>query len=257
MKFLALIIAFVFVFTSFSQNNDFRINNNGGLFYKDGQYPSYEIKSMVDTLEKNESVPTKKSKKSPGLAFIYSLLVPGLGHVYADRFETGKYFMIAEGAIWITYAAFSIYGNWLLDDAYGYSTSHAGVDLSGKERDETFFTDIGNYNNIYDYNDEKLRFGEYDKLYDPLTHYFYWDSENNRRVYREDKIAGDKTLNDRLFVVGAAVINHIVSAISAVFAANSYNDDLKKTGGGLTLKAGVQKHFNRIDGISLRLVKWF
>ena len=258
MKVLAVFLTFSFILTSFSQNNDFRLNHNSKLSLTNKQYPSFEIKSLNDSINKQETAPVKKSKKSPGLAFIYSLLIPGLGHVYADRFETGKYFMISEAAIWITYAAFSIYGNWLLDDAYSYSVTHAGVNLSGKERDETFFTDIANYNNIYEYNDEKLRFGEYDKLYDPLTHYFYWDSESNRQTYRVDKIAGDQTLNDRLFVIGAAVINHIVSAISAVFAANSYNDELgKKSSGGFNFKAGVQKHFNRIDGISLKLVKWF
>jgi len=158
----------------------------------------------------------------------------------------------------VTFTAFSLYGNWLLDDAYNYSVNHAGVNLSGKERDEKYFTDIANYSNIYEYNDEKLRFGDYDLLYDPLTHYFYWDSEENRRIYREDKIAGDRTLNDRLFVIGAVVINHIVSAISAVFAANSYNSEItKKSGGELTFNTRLLKRYNKIDGIALKITKWF
>ncbi|MCI0449442.1 MAG: hypothetical protein L0Y79_06615 [Chlorobi bacterium] len=201
----------------------------------------------------------KRTKKSPGLAFIYGLLIPGMGHVYADRFETGKYFMISEAAIWLTYAAFSIYGNWLIDDAYDYAVLHAGISLGDKDRDDNFFVDIANYNSVDEYNDEKLRFGEYDKLYFPELGYgFYWDSEENRRIYREDKIAGDRTLNDRLFVVGAVLINHLISGISAVFAANSYNDELKKkSSGGFSLRAGVQKHFNKIDGIKLKFTKWF
>ena len=259
MKFFALILTFGIIITTCSQNSDFRLNQEKGSLFNNSGYPSHKIMLLSDSISKQETSTIKKSKKSPGLAFIYSLLIPEMGHVYANNFETGKYFMISEAAIWLTYAAFSIYGNWLLDDAYGYSSTHAGVDISGKERDDKFFTDIGNYNNVYEYNDEKLRFGEYDKLYDPLAgYYFYWDSETDRRIYREDKLAGDRTLNDRLFVIGAVVINHIVSAISAVFAANNYNSELgKKSSGGLTFKAGVQRHFNRIDGISLRLVKWF
>jgi hypothetical protein len=209
-------------------------------------------------METKKEPTIKRSKKSPGLAFIYGLLIPGMGHVYADRFETGKYFMISEAAIWLTYAAFTIYGNWLIDDAYDYAVLHAGISLNGKDRDDNFFVDIANYNNVDEYNDEKLRFGEYDKLYFPEHGYgFYWDSEDNRRIYREDKIAGDRTLNDRLFVVGAVLINHLVSGISAVFAANSYNSELKKSSGGFSLKAGVQKHYNRIDGIKLKFTKWF
>jgi len=256
-----IILASIFIIftTSFSQNLDFKLKDTKhSPEYRYKQFPSYQIKSFKDSTTNKETAPLKRSKKSPGLAFIYSLLIPGMGHVYADRFETGKYFMISEAAIWITFTAFSVYGNWLLDDSYDYSAIHAGVDISGKERGDKFFTDIGNYNSVYEYNDEKLRFGEYDKLYDPLAgYYFYWDNESNRRKYREDKIAGDRTLNDRLFVIGAAVINHIVSAISAVFAANSYNNEIKTGGAGITFKAGVKKYFNRVDGISLKLTKWF
>lgn len=253
MKIFAILIIIFTVFLVNAQNNSFRLKRNNYFTLNHNSYAS----GVLDSNTKEKTISVSKSKKSPGLAFIYSLLVPGLGHVYANRFETGKYFMISEAAAWLTYAAFSVYGNWLLDDAYSYSENHAGVSLSGKERDDKFFIDIANYNNIDDYNDEKLRFGQYDMLYDPATHNFYWDSEINRKKYREDKLAGDRILNDRLFVIGAVIINHVVSAISAVFAANSYNDDIKKSSGGFSLRAGVQKHFNKIDGISLKLVKWF
>lgn len=240
----------------YSQNFNTGINENKQeLRYK--QFPAGEIKLFADSTGRNELKTEKRSSKSPGLAFIYSLLVPGLGHAYAHRFETGKYFLISEAALWISFTAFTIYGNWLLDDAYNFSVSHAGVNLTGKERDAKFFTDIANYNSVYDYNDEQLRFGDYEKLYDPQAgFYFFWDNELNRKKYREDKLAGDRTLNDRLFIIGAVVVNHIVSAISAVFAANSYNKEIK-SGGRITFNAGIKKHFNRIDGIAFNVTKWF
>ncbi len=246
---------------------DFRLkgdpkNNITTPSLRNNVFPQKNFLSLADTVEPVNKPKTTKSygsKKSPGLAFIYGLLVPGMGHVYADRFKTGKYFMISEAAIWLTYTAFSIYGNWLLDDAYDYASVHAGVTVAGKERDDKFFVDIGNYSNVDEYNNEMLRFGEYDKLYYPEKGYgFYWNSDEERRLYRADKLAGDRTLTDRLFVVGAVLINHLVSGISAVFAANGYNDDLKQKGsGGFSLSAGVQKHFNRIDGIKLNLIKQF
>ena len=220
----------------------------------------YSGVSFIDSVTGTETKSTvRKSKKSPGLAFIYGLLVPGMGHVYADRFNTGKYFMISEATLWLTYAAFSIYGNWLLDDAYDYATTHAGITVGDKARDDKFFIDIANYNNVDEYNNEKLRFGEYDKLYLPENgYYFWWNSEEERRQYRGDKIGGDRTLNDRLFVVGAVLINHVVSAISAVFAANGYNSEIsQKSSGGLRMNAGVIKNFNRIDGIKFSISKNF
>jgi hypothetical protein len=257
MKVLIAAVTLFFSLQSFSQVSDFNLtgNDNSTLMV---QYPSLSLKKNTDSNTKTETAPVKRSKKSPGLAFIYSLLIPGMGHVYADKFETGKYFLISEAAIWITYIGFSLHGNWLLDDAYSFAQTHAGITIDGKERDEKFFTDIANYNNVYEYNDEKLRFGDYEKLYDPAAGYgFYWDSQANRERYQEDKFAGDRTLNDRLFVIGAAVINHIVSAISSVFAANSYNNELKKTSGGFTMKAGLLKKYNHVDGISLKFIKTF
>jgi hypothetical protein len=251
MRFLKLIVLLALPFAVFAQDaevkfNDVKLNDLERLGM------SHSLKSNLsfyDSLSDSRKTAVSRSKKSPGLAFIYGFLIPGMGHVYADRFETGKYFMISEAAVWLTYAAFTIYGNWLLDDAYDYASTHAGVQVEGKEKDDIFFVDIANYNNVDEYNNEKLRFGEYEKLYYPELGYgFYWNSEEERLQYRADKIGGDRTLNDRLFVIGAALINHIVS----------YNDELKKKGsGGFTLNAGVQKHFNKIDGIKLNLTKWF
>lgn len=216
--------------------------------------------SFLDSVTENrQSTKVKGSKKSPGLAFIYGLVVPGMGHVYANNFSTGKYFMISEATLWLTYALFTVYGNWLLDDSYSYATTHAGITVDGKARDDKFFIDIANYENVDEYNNEKLRFGEYDKLYYPELGYgFYWNSTEERRQYRADKIGGDRTLNDRLFVTGAVLINHLISGISAVFAANSYNSELKEKGsGGIKMSAGVIKHFNRVDGIKLNISKNF
>jgi hypothetical protein len=36
-------------------------------------------------------------KKSAGLAALYSLVLPGMGELYAEGFSSGKYFLLAEG----------------------------------------------------------------------------------------------------------------------------------------------------------------
>lgn len=248
--------------TVFAQSVELKLNDK--LEYKPSESKLYDFKqtehvqsTLFDTTPSTKKT-VSRSTKSPGLAFIYGLFVPGMGHVYANNFSSGKYFMISEAALWLTYAAFSIYGNWMLDDAYTYSATHAGVNTSGKAKDDVFFVNIANYKNVEEYNNEMLRFGNYDKVYLPGAGYdFYWDSDASRLKYREDKIAGDRTLNDRLFVVGAVIINHVVSAISAVFAANSYNDEVRKGSGGLKFRAGVQKNFGKVDGIKFSLSKKF
>lgn len=193
-------------------------------------------------------------RKSSGLAFLYSLVVPGLGQAYLKRMDVGKYYMISEAALWLTYAAFTIYGNWQLKDAYNYAEIHAGINQDGK--DDDFFVNVGIYDNVYQYNNERLIFGEYKKVYDPANGYgFYWDNTDNRKRYRADKLSGDRIINDRLFIVGAILLNHVVSAVSALFMANNYNSGLRS--GGFKMEADVTKHFNRVDGIKLKLTKWF
>src|SRR4030095_703285 len=175
MKVKGIILSLCFVVTLSAQQNNFRLKQNDFRLNKESKILTYT--SLFDSNAQEKTTKITKSKKSPGLAFLYSLIVPGLGHVYANKFETGKYFIIAEAAAWLTYVVFSGYGNWLLDDASRYSETHAGVNLSDKEKDDKFFTNIANYNNVYEYNDEKLRFGEYDEVYDTEGSYsFYWDS---------------------------------------------------------------------------------
>ena len=72
------------------------------------------------------------ARKAPGLAAVYSLILPGMGELYAGDFSSGKYFLIGEGILWITFAAFEIYGDAVRDDARTYAVTYAGVSPAGK-----------------------------------------------------------------------------------------------------------------------------
>lgn len=259
MKKLVLLLVVVFCSNVYSQLKEdtqkLNIDKNISKFALSDLRNELTSGNMIKDSSDNNKTVLKGSKKSPGLAFIYSLFIPGMGQLYTKRFDVGKYYLISEAALWLGYASFTIYGKWLLDDAYDYSVLHAGVNKEGK--DNEFFVNIGNYSNVDQYNNEKLQFGEYDKIYDPQNGYgFYWDNEANRKKYREDRLAGDRIHNDRLFIVGAILINHVVSAISAIVLTNNYNSNLKKAG-GFDLRAGVIKHFDKVDGLNLKLTKWF
>ena len=218
----------------------------------DAKNTSMGIENAGTKLRKNIVV---KSRKSPGLAFLLSLVVPGTGQLYAGRFDVGKYYMISEAALWLTYISFTIYGDWLLNDAYNYAVIHAGIDKNGKN--DQFYLDIANWNNVDEYNNDKLSKGEYNLIYYPENGWgFYWDAVSNRKQYREDKLAGDRIKNDRLFIVGAVLVNHLISGISAILLTNKHNEELNKSG-GYTLNADVIRYQNRADGIKLKLTKWF
>lgn len=195
-------------------------------------------------------------RKSTGLAAIYSLLLPGMGELYAENFESGKYFIIAEGTLWLTYAAFEVYGNQLQDDSRSFAQAHAGVSPSNKA--DQYFIDIGNFLDIHEYNEKKLRDREPEKLYDATSHYAWrWDSDLSRATYRDQRIASENMYNNRKFVVAAILVNHVASAINAVRATIIHNKAVSDAIGQLDIRADVMGGWLNPHGVILTVTKTF
>ena len=166
-------------------------------------------------------------EKSVLLAVGLSLVLPGMGELYSDNFGTGKYFLVADGVLWLTYAGLSLSSGWVQDDADVYIAQHAGASLVGK--DDQFRVDVGNYLTVHEYNEAKLRAREYARLYDPVQYYWSWDSNPNRNEYRDLRISSDRLERNATFVVGALVVNRLISAFVAGRAAASYNERVRES----------------------------
>jgi len=180
-----------------------------------------EIKSKV--LNQNSPVNTEfsftKTEKKPVISFLLSLLVPGAGHLYAGRMDVGKYFLVSEAALWLTYGGLSYYGEVLDKDARSYSAIHSGLNKDGK--DDDYFVNVSTYNSIYEYNNEKLLRGEYDELYDVSTHYWQWDDPLNRDNFDEQRKKSERMFNSRKIFTTGMIINRIASGISAFILTES------------------------------------
>jgi hypothetical protein len=196
------------------------------------------------------------SRKSVGLAVIYSLLLPGMGELYAGGFGSGKFFLMGEAALWVTYAAFEIHGNDLRDGARSYAAARASVQISGK--DDQFFVDVGNFATMDEYNDKRLRDRQPARLYSVAEgQWWQWDSENARLNFREQRVSSEDMYNNRKFVGAAIVINHIVSAINAARAALSFNSSLEKSLGSVELSSRVLGSPGREHGVLVTVSKSF
>jgi hypothetical protein len=212
--------------------------------------------TVQDSLPPHTDVAPNSAKKKVGLAALYSLLIPGMGELYADGFSSGKYFLMAEGGLWITYAIFEIHGNDLRDAARAYSVSGAGVNLSGN--DDQYFVDVGNFLSMDEYNDKRLRDREPERLYSAAAgEYWRWDSDASRLAFREQRIASENSYNNRKFVGAAILINHVVSAINAARAAISYNNSLEQSLGSLELSSRVLGAPGQEHGVLITLSKRF
>ena len=167
--------------------------------------------------------------KSKGKAFFLSLLLPGMGERYAGSKKMSYVFLTSEVLLWAGYGSFWTYGQWRKEDYRVFAATHAGVDLAGKT--DTYFVNIGNYADIYEYNQAKLRQRNLDDYYRDTEAYFWqWDSAGNRAKFEGIRIASDRAFNRSLFTLGGILANHLISAIHAVWAVHRHNRHFQEPG---------------------------
>jgi hypothetical protein len=202
-----------------------------------------------------EGTTAEDGRKSIGLGVLYSLLLPGMGELYAGGYGSGKYFTAAEGVLWLTLGAIDLHARSMQDDARSFAAIHAGFDPAGKN--DSYYINIGNFTDIWSYNEQVLRDRDAYKLYDPQSPAFWeWDSDANRDLYREQRVASDQMFNNTRFVAAAIAINHVLSAINAARLIVSGNRSLG-TDGSLDIGANVLGGFARPHGIALSFTRHF
>lgn len=178
---------------------------------------------------------------------LQSVIIPGWGERSLNYVRRSYGFNASEIALWVTYLAFEYYGNAVASDMKAYAASHAGVNPSGK--DEYYFTDIGNYTNIYEYNEQKLRDRSVDLLY-PLTgdYYWAWDSESSRKSFDKLRIRSATAIRNATFAVGGLVANRIISMLDIMILTRNRLDipiddiesTLRPTNEGLSFSLSVK-----------------
>ncbi len=163
-------------------------------------------------------------KKSPGLAILYSLLLPGMGELYAGGYESGKYFTIADGVLWGTLAGFNIYGNWKQNNYESFASANAGADFTGKDSD--FRANVSVYMSWEQYNKDMDLNGNYEKVYKSQSYYWNWQSNDQRKEYRDMWTSSEAAFNNLRFVAGALILNRVISVVNAVRLVSAYNKNL-------------------------------
>jgi hypothetical protein len=195
-----------------------------------------------------------KTKKSAGQAILYSLLLPGMGELYAEGYDSGIYFTIADGVLWGVFIGMNVYGNWQQDRYISYAQSNAGISTSGK--DENYYATISEYSDIEKYNDEKAFERNYAEMYDEQKYFWKWSSTEQRKTYRDMWVSSEQTLNDVQFVVGALILNRIISAINATRLVSKYNSNLK-TESSWNVSVGVNSNINLPTSLNINFQQKF
>lgn len=200
----------------------------------------------------NKDTPTYK-KKNPAISIFLSLLVPGAGHLYAGRMDVGKYFLVSEASCWLGVVGLDLYGNWLRDDSRTFASEHSGLNKNGK--DDDYFSNVGSYDNIYQYNNEKLAKGQWEKIYDVNSFYWSWDNEANKNLFDVQRKRSERTYNARIIFATGLVVNRIISAMSALILTNRINNN---SSSGIRISSEfISTQKNPYDGIKLNFIKSF
>ena len=205
-------------------------------FYTFKQKAVSEI-SEFNSIDQQIAIDGVKQKKSAGLAIVYSLLLPGMGELYADAYDSGVYFTIADGVLWGTYIGMNVYGNWQKDRYISYAQTNA--DITTENKDDDYYATISEYLSIDQYNDQKAFERNFDEMYNTEQYFWKWNTSEERKTYRDMWVSSEQTLNDVRFVVWGLLLNRVVSAINAVRLVSRYNNNLNQEV-GWNVSLGVQ-----------------
>ena len=153
---------------------------------------------------------------------VKSLVLPGWGEYSLGNQIRGRIFVLSETTLLL--AILGSYSVSKRQDAEfrAYAAEHAGISPVGKDRQ--FWVDIGNYSSLLAFNEEHLRWRDFNALYeDNDTWTWSWDSNDNRERFENMRIASDSWMLRSSFFIGGGVLNHIVSAIDALYLSKISN----------------------------------
>ena len=177
---------------------------------------------LTQVLYTQQLGPTVDQQKPFFSPVVKSLVLPGWGEYSLDNQIRGRIFVLSE-----TVLLLAILGSYSVaqrqeTEYKAYAAEHAGIDPIGKDRQ--FWVDIGNYSSLFTFNEEHLRWRDFNALYeDNDTWAWAWDSSNNRERFENMRIASDIWRLRGSFLIGGVVLNHIVSAIDALYLSKISN----------------------------------
>ncbi len=173
--------------------------------------------------------PAQLKKNQYQKSFFLSLLLPGTGEAYVGKTVYTKIFMSIEVVGWGLFIANRINVNKREEDYKNYAVQHAR--LAGKEKPDQYWIDIGKFDNLYLYNEQRRRDRDIDAIYPENTTFLWqWDNLTNRLDYDAYRIETRQIDERKIYIIGGLILNHLVSAINALRVARAHNRKIEELG---------------------------
>jgi hypothetical protein len=210
--------------------------------------------TVVDN--QNPVLDTDEHHVSSGRAFLYNLILPGTGHLYAG-YKRGWAHLGVEGATWLTYFYYHDRGaqkenqfEAFADDHWDYDKYIAECGCAGSPQDSiiVYFKE----NNTQQYYEDIGK----------LDYYWQgWDDYNatkqdsdNRRYYYGIRNDSNNFFKNARYAVVLAFVNRVVSAVDVLRLTKK--EPSLNIGNDTTLRFKVRtKPFNSENAFGVRLIK--
>ncbi len=156
-------------------------------------------------------------------AMIASAVIPGTGQWLLGEKTKAEIFLWLDGAIWLTYAGLSWYGNSKENDARLFAVNWSDAKM---KQEAEYYKALERYDNSAQYNIDVMREARYlypdsidaQKQYLAENGYFDdvawdWDSDSSRLTYYYKRKSARTTLHHAGLILGATLINRLISCL--------------------------------------------
>jgi hypothetical protein len=161
------------------------------------------------------STSAQSTAKNPKAAAFLSLLVPGLGELYAGGPRSGRFFLFTEATLWSGLILFEHLETTRRKNFRSYAATHAGLNTNGKS--DTYLEEVTTYESIYARNaHERFVGGENATFLDETADNLWeWDTATSRSEFRVLRGKANSARQKGLLFVGGLIFNRFASAINA------------------------------------------
>ena len=145
---------------------------------------------------------------------VKSFIMPGWGEKALGNSKRSRLFSNIEISLWVVCISSYTSSYHQMLKYKSFAVEHAGI--SSAHRDKKYWVDIGNYIDIDAHNDEHLRWRYFDELYDESAKWS-WNNRKNMKKFEDMRIRSDYYAKTGEYIIGAIVLNHLISGIDALY----------------------------------------
>ena len=167
-----------------------------------------------------------------------SLLLPGLGHSYMGRKRTALAYITADAAAIFGYIFCNHFSKKIAVDAAGYAGPHAFVQGSISGPDDYFWSQVGAYTDVDEYNSVMELERTPEKKFYSQNQYWHWDDPSSQSRFNAMRATSRKYQVVGSFFLGALVLNRIIAFID-IRATTRHQETMRTTGAALQVQPMV------------------